>query len=68
MTVAELLEAIAVHKASFRTVPVGGFREQDRVLWAYLPECPRSADQPVNEYVEQLALVLGLHSNTQEQP
>jgi DNA (cytosine-5)-methyltransferase 1 len=33
-----LLEAIAAHKASFKTVPVGGFRRQDRVLWALLPD------------------------------
>jgi hypothetical protein len=42
-TARELLEAIAAHKASFKTVPVGGFREADRTLWACLE--PRTVEQ-----------------------
>jgi hypothetical protein len=61
VTVAELLEAIAAHRASFRGVPVGGFREADRVLWALL-------DSRQTELTPPGQLVLGLHTNTQEQP
>lgn len=39
MTLNEVLEAIAAHRDSFSTVPVGGWKPTERALFEFLERC-----------------------------